>query len=300
MAGLVLSALPVLGGVAPPAAGLSVSQGLGLAVVGLLLLVLGVHVGVGLRVLLARHVEGVPGASLLGVVVGLVVGWVHGLVGVGVLGSRRHGPAHVLMAVVWVRGAGQAVLPHRSVPLALGVHRRVLAGRGGSRDGPPPVGAACQWRLVGRGAVALLLQRACGAVHGLQAALGGVRAARVPPSARGLRGPLIPAVGRARLGGQLGDGVAGGQRGERDGLGRRVPGTLGTPLGHPVHRAGLLGRVLGGVLWRGEVVSAVVGWLLEGLGAVLVSPALRTSVQIVWRGPLWYRRRGVLRCVRPV
>lgn len=89
-----------------------------------MLLILGVHAWVGLRVLLARHVKGVPGTPLLLLVVGVVmirgvvsgvVVWIHGLIGVRVVGRRWHRPAHVLMAVVWMRGAPHAVLNHSSV-----------------------------------------------------------------------------------------------------------------------------------------------------------------------------------------
>lgn len=104
------------------AMGLSLGMGLGVVVL-LLVLMRWVHVGVGLRVLLAWHVVGVGSPSLLvvGGLVSRIVEGVIGLVVIRVVSRRRHGPGHVCLAVVWM--VPHAIWTHDFICLALGVRR---------------------------------------------------------------------------------------------------------------------------------------------------------------------------------
>lgn len=120
--------MPFLWRITPSAAGLvvglSLRVGLGVVVL-LLVLVRWVHVGVGLRVLLARHVVGVGSPSLLvvGGVVSSIVEGVSSLVVVRVVSRGRHGPGHVGLAVVWMWRVPHTVWTHSSIYLTLGVRR---------------------------------------------------------------------------------------------------------------------------------------------------------------------------------
>lgn len=93
--------VPLLRRVTSSAVGLVVDRSLGVGlreVVLLLVLMTRVHVGVGLRVLLAWCVVRVGGPSLLAVTVEAV----DGLVVIRVVSRLRHGPGHVCLAVVWM------------------------------------------------------------------------------------------------------------------------------------------------------------------------------------------------------
>lgn len=118
--------------------GLSLRMLLGIVVLLLLVVVLmrWVHVGVGLRVLLARHVVGVGGPFLLvvGRVLSRTVEGVNGLVVVRVVSRGRHGPGHDGLAVVWMWRVPYPVWTHGSIHMALGVRRH---GWIVTRRGPP-------------------------------------------------------------------------------------------------------------------------------------------------------------------
>lgn len=136
LAGLIVRLMPLLGGVAPSSVGLVVGLSLGVelgVVVLLLVLVRGVHVGVGLRVLLAWAMVGVGGGSLLLVarVGGRIVEGVDGLVVVRMVGGWRRGASHAGLTVVWVRVGPHAVRPHGAVGLALGLGRHGWISHGG-------------------------------------------------------------------------------------------------------------------------------------------------------------------------
>lgn len=117
--------MPLLWRITPSAVGLvmGLSLGMELGVVVLLLILMGlVHVGVGLRMLLACHVVrvGIPSLLVVGRVVCRVGERVNGLAVIRVVSRRQHGPGHVCLAVVWMWMVPHAIGAHGSIWLALG------------------------------------------------------------------------------------------------------------------------------------------------------------------------------------